>query len=105
MTPPPTSPSLRALIAELNALSREAYGETAPIYSSRWAGRPRVYYINRQRQDLGPWLPADELFARGPLEHCKAKVRSASRHASFAATATRSGSGRMEQSSYRPATK
>lgn len=79
--PRTSSPSLAALITQLNDASLAAFGPAAPAYSSRREGRPAVTYINRQRPDAGPWLPANELFARGSHEHCKAKVRSVLRHA------------------------
>lgn len=79
--PRTSSSSLAALITQLNAASLAAFGPAAPVYSSRREGQPAVTYVNRQRPDAGPWLPADELFARGSHEHCKAKVRSALRHA------------------------
>lgn len=79
--PQASSPSLAALITQLNDASLAAFGPTAPVYSSRREGRPAVTYINRHRPDAGPWLPAHELFARGSHEHCKAKVRSALRYA------------------------
>lgn len=73
--------SLPQAIEELNRLSVLRYGDKAPRYSHCYKGRPQVCYVHRVRADVSPFLPADELFARGPREHCLAKVCSAIHHA------------------------
>lgn len=73
--------SLSSAIRQLNFRSRERWGDSAPQYSVRYTGTsPRTYYVNRHVPNSGPWIPADDLFARGPREHCLAKVNSAINH-------------------------
>jgi hypothetical protein len=75
-------------IEALNQLSQQRWGSTAPTYSfvvrhgQRSLNQPNVYLIHRVRQDLSPYVMADELWARGERDHVLAKLRSAIRYAS-----------------------
>ena len=73
--------TLPQAIDRLNRYSRIKWGDKAPQYSFTWKGNPRTYYVHRINAQVSPFIPADELFARGPREHCLARVESAIRHA------------------------
>lgn len=70
-------------IDRLNRYSRVKWGDKAPQYSYTWRGPTtmRTYYVHRQLAEVSPFMPADDLFARGPREHCLAKVTAAIHHA------------------------
>lgn len=66
-------------INALNEASAKRWGLMAPVYSYnvRRKNGARIYQVHRIRRDLGPWVPADELWARGDRDHCLAKLLSA----------------------------
>lgn len=79
--------SVKRSVELLNKVSIERWGpDKAPSYS--WTckvnplDRTRTFYIHRIRQGISPFLPADELFARGDRGHVMAKLHSAIRFAS-----------------------
>lgn len=74
-----SQPSIPRAIEDLNQASLRRWGNKAPRYSH--VVRRGVYFIHRIRQDISPFLPADELWARGSKDHCLAKLRSAIRYA------------------------
>jgi hypothetical protein len=72
-------------VEQLNQLSFKRWGEKAPRYSVKVRAKtaqPRTYFIHRILADISPYVPADELWARGSRDHCLAKLRSAIRFAS-----------------------
>jgi hypothetical protein len=72
-------------VEQLNQLSFKRWGEKAPRYSftvRAKASHPRTYFIHRILADISPYVPADEIWARGSRDHCLAKLRSAIRYAS-----------------------
>lgn len=77
--------SVKRSVELLNEVSLQRWGpEQAPSYSwtyKRHYRQPSVFYIHRIRQDISPFLPADELFARGGRGHVLAKLHSAIRFA------------------------
>jgi hypothetical protein len=80
-----TQLSIPQAVEQLNQLSFKRWGEKAPRYS--WTVRTaskqsRTYLIHRILADISPYVPADELWARGSRDHCLAKLRSAIRYAS-----------------------
>jgi hypothetical protein len=77
--------SIPKAVEELNQLSFQRWGEKAPRYFftvRAKASHPRTYFIHRILADISPYIPADELWARGSRDHCLAKLRSAIRYAS-----------------------
>jgi hypothetical protein len=64
-------------VDRLNRFSRLKWGPTAPQYSYEYRGAPRTYFVHRINQNVSPYIPAAELWTRGPREHCLAKVMSA----------------------------
>jgi hypothetical protein len=69
-------------VALLNRLSQKRWGPKAPRYFDSFRGvSPRTHFVHRHHQDISPFLPKDELFARGSKDHVLAKLHSAIRFA------------------------
>lgn len=73
--------TLPQAIDRLNRYSLIKWGANAPQYNYNFKGSPRTYYIHRTSALTSPYVPAAELWTRGPREHCLAKVMSAIRSA------------------------